>query len=341
RFEHWKSGDEIVLRRNDDYFGTSAFLEKIILKYVPDSNIRIQMMRRGELDIVEKVTPEIWRQNVNDPQIAKDFFRIRHIPSGLQWIGWNENHPAFSDTRVRRAMTYLIDRDDIIKNLSYGLDDAAASWFYPGSKEYNRELKPLAYDPKKALRLLEEAGWIDHNGDGIRDKDGQRFAFTFIVPGSHGFYEQLAAIVETDLKRVGIEVKVTYLEWAVYMERLRKHEFDACSLLWRLYPRNDPYQIWHSSEIGGGSNFISFNNAEADKLLEDARTIYDEEKRTQLYHRFSQILHEEQPYTLLFNRNHLSFISRKFGGLFSSARGLIRYEEIYQIHPDKPSTQKN
>lgn len=329
KFLRWQTGDEVVLLRNEDYFGPRARLAQITFKYVPDPTVRVQMLRRGDLDVLERVSPEAWSDAAGDAALAVRFWRLRHTPTGLQWIGWNEERPYFRDARVRRALTMLIDREDIVHNLRRGLDELATSWFYPLSTEYNRTIKPWPYDPKKALSLLEDAGWSDSDGDGVLDNGEQRFVFTFLYPSGNAFYEQLASLLQSDLGRVGIVVETARLEWAVFSERLRRHEFDACSLLWHLYPRHDPYQVWHSTSIAGGSNFISFRGGEVDTLLEQARTEFDDNKRNALYQRFSQILHDEQPYTLLFNRNNLSLVAKGLGGIYTTPYGIFRYEDFY------------
>ncbi|MEE8409338.1 MAG: ABC transporter substrate-binding protein, partial [Myxococcota bacterium] len=328
-FAHWKTGDEIALKRNDDYWGPKAHLDRMVFKYVPDPTVRTQLLLRGDIDVVEKLSPAEWRARTESEEIAQRFWRLRHVPASLQWIGWNEDRPMFADRRVRQAMTMLIDRNDIVDNLRLGLDTLAVSWFYPGTKEFDAGITPLPYDPDEASDLLEAAGWEDHDGDGIRDRDGKPFAFTFLYPAGPPFYEQLASLLEADFRKAGIEVQSARLEWAVYTERLRKHEFDVCSLLWQMSPRNDPYQVWHSSGVNGGSNFISFRNAEVDRILEEARVEFDEPKRVALYRQFNRILHREQPYTMLFNRYNLSFVSKAFGGIVSTPYGVLTYADFY------------
>jgi peptide/nickel transport system substrate-binding protein len=329
RFERWATGDEIVLIRNDAFFGERAHIQKIVFKYAPDSTVRVQMLKRGDIDVVERVPPDVWRTVAEEPEVAARFYRLRHVPSSVQWVGWNQDRIYFRDKRVRQALTMLIDRQDIVDNLRLGLDRIAVSWFYPGAPEWNERLRSLPYDPKRAADLLEDAGYKDRDGDGLLDKNGQPFSFTFLYPVGNPFYEQLAGLLQEDLKKVGIKVETARLEWAVFMERLRRHEFDACSLLWQLYPRSDPFQIWHSSEAHGGSNFISFQNPEADAMLEAARHEFDEQKRLAHYRRFTEILHEEQPYTFLFNRFNLSLVRKDLGGVYSTPYGIFRYDDFY------------
>lgn len=329
QFVHWRTGDEIALKRYDGFYGGPPHLDRIVFKYVPDPTVRTQLLLRGDVDAIETLSPDEWRARAEAPGVATRFWRLRHIPAGLQWIGWNQARPMFADARVRRALTMLLDRKDIVDNLRLGLDTEAVSWFYPGTEQHDAGNEPWPYDPDEAANLLDEAGWTDSDRDGVRDKDGRPFAFTFLYPAGPPFYGQLASLMEGDYEKAGIKVTSARVEWAVYTERLRKHEFDACSMLWKILPRNDPYQVWHSSEVNGGSNFVSFVNDEADRILETARTEFDDEKRVALYRRFNRILHAEQPYTMLFNRYNLSLVSRRFGGIVSTPYGVFNYADFY------------
>ena len=331
KFVEWKTGDHLTLAKNKSYYGTPGHLDTLTFVYVPDAQMRAQMIRNGELDVVERLAPEQWKALTQDAALADKFHRLRHVPDGIQWIGWNAAKPMFSDARVRRALTMLIDREDIVQNLRLGLDVPAASWFYPGSPEHNPRITPWPYDPAGAAKLLAEAGWRDSNGDGTLDKGGVELAFTFLYPTNNPLYEQLAALITTEMRAAKIAVSTAKLEWSVYTERLRRQEFEACSLVWKLEPKGDPYPIWHSSSIKEGSNWVGFKNAEADTMLEDARREFDREKRAAIYQRFSELLHEQEPITLLFNRYNLSMVSKRFGGVYSTPYGLFRYDDFFAV----------
>ena len=126
--------------------------------------------------------------------------------------------------------------------------------------------------------------------------------------------EQIAAIVRDDFAKAGIIVNINPVEWSIYTERLDEHNFDVCQLGWLLDWADDPYQIWHSSQadMPKGSNYVGFKNAEADKIIEEARGEFDVAKRTELYHRLHRLLHEEQPYTFLISPDALVAQDRRF-----------------------------
>jgi len=194
--------------------------------------------------------------------------------------------------------------------------------FYIFSKAYNKDLKPWPYDPARGRELLAEAGWKDTDGDGILDKNGKKFKFTFTIPSNRKFSERLATILKEDLSKNGIEMEINKYEWAVFVEKLHKRDFDAVTLSWSLGYSGDPYQIWHSSQTENGSNFCYFKNAEADDIITRARMEFDEDKRNAMYKRFHEILYIEQPYTFLFCTPALSIVSKKFDNVKVHITGL-------------------
>jgi peptide/nickel transport system substrate-binding protein len=233
--------------------------------------------------------------------------------TGYSYIGWNEERPFFKDRRVRQVLTMLINRDSINEYLLKGLGHVISGPFYIYGHQGDPNIQPWPYNPQMAKKLLDEAGWVDHDGDGICDKDGVPFKFRFMTVSGTPFYERLAKLIKDEMAKVGIELTVDPYEWSVFQERLNTRSFDAVTLAWGGTVEEDPYQIWHSSQIGNrGSNYVGFKNAEADSLIEQARRTMDEDKRNELYPRLHRILHEEQPYTFMFTRPFLQLLDRRF-----------------------------
>jgi peptide/nickel transport system substrate-binding protein len=125
-------------------------------------------------------------------------------------------------------------------------------------------------------------------------------------------------MMKEDFKRAGIEQAIQLVEWSAFTKRLREKEFDACTLRWMSGPRGDPTQIWHSSSIEGGSNYISFSNPRADQIMDEARVVFDDERRNAMYREFGRILHEQQPYTWLYVQPQLSLVSKRVRGVRES-----------------------
>ena len=212
---------------------------------------------------------------------------------------------------------------EILDKLLFGLGEIVTGPFYIFGKANDPGIQPWPYDPERARQLLKEAGWIDRDGDGILDRDGKKFSFTFTISSGSKFAERLVSILKEDFARAGIEMDINRYEWAVYLDKIQSRNFDATSLGWSDPDfQDDPYQIWHSSQIRGGSNYIGFSNKEADRIIEAARTEFNEAKRNRMYHRFHRILHDEQPYTFMYTSPALAVVSRRFTNVKVHTRGM-------------------
>lgn len=311
KFVKWTTGREIVLEKNPDYWGEKPKLDKIVFKIITDNTVAFQVLKRKELDVAG-LTPIQWERQTNTPAFTDSFDKLSYFTPNYSYIGWNSKRPFFADKNVRTAMTHLVNRELILDKILYNLGAIVTNPFYINSLEYDKSIKPLDYNPKKAEELLEKAGWVDHDGDGIRDKDGVKFVFEFLIPGGSETGEKIATILKEEMDNMGIQMDIRKTEWAVFTTRLNERNFDAVTLAWSMGVESDPYQIWSSTQAESGSNFIGFKNEEVDRLIEEARTEFDREKREELYRQFSQIIHEEQPYTFLFCRKSTVAVNKRF-----------------------------
>ncbi len=318
RFIEWKTNQKVVLTRNEDYWDKKNIpaIKKILFKVIADDTVAFESLKKGDLDYAG-LRPIQYVKMTDTPHFKDNFIKHKYYTPNYSFIGWNLRRPYFADKQVRKALTLLVNRQDIVDKLRFGLDKLVSGPFWFQGYENDPNIQPLPYNIQEAKNLLEASGWKDSDGDGTLDKkmNGKKidFEFTFLLP-QRDFSKQLAAIVQKDFSRAGIKVNIQISEWAAFTRRLNTRDFDAVSLAWSFGLDQDPYQVWHSSqaEIKSGSNFIGFKNAEADKILEEARTVFDKEARTQLYNRFHQIIHEEQPYTFLFSGASLLARHKRF-----------------------------
>ena len=327
-FEKWDVGQQIVLRRNENYWGKKPNIKKIVFKFISNATACLQALRSHDIDIFEPGSEQVSDMPKN-PQFAKEFRSIIFWdPSfGYWYIGWNQERPFFKDRRVRQAMTCLTNREAMVEQLTCGKGAVVTGTFYIYGRQNDPSIQPWPYDIKKAAVLLDEAGWKDRDGDGIRDKDGIRFRFKYSYVAGNVSSEQIARVLKDEAAKVGVEVVPNPLEWSVFIENVNNRKFDAVELMWGGVIEADPYQIFHSSQIQGrGNNFVSFNHSKADEVLEQARRELDEEKRYALYHQFHRILHEEQPYTFLMTRPRYYFIDRRFENVIVHKLGIDPFE---------------
>ncbi len=335
---HWDTGKEIVLVRNDDYWGEKPAIDRIVFKIITSETVALQVLKQGGLDEMG-LRPIQWEKQTQSKRFEENFQKIAYYEPFYRYIGWNARRSIFSDKRVRRAMTMLVDRELIVKKILFGLAIIVIGPFYVNSPEYNKDIKPYPYDPKAAVALLKSAGWNYRPGEEALQKDGKSFEFEFLIPAGRKLAEQLATMLQENLKEIGIRMSIRKLEWAVFIQKIENHDFDACTLGWAGGWESDPYQVWHSSQaVEKGSNFVGFKNAEADRLIEEARMEFDREKRRQMYYRLQQIIHDEQPYTFLFTDEALVAVSRRFQNVEVYPMGLA---PVYWWVPKGAQKYKN
>jgi peptide/nickel transport system substrate-binding protein len=322
RIEKWVNGQMIALRRNSDYWGKKPHIDRVVFRIVQEESVVLELAERGEVDVISRVRANQWIK-LKQSRLREKFNRNLFYEANYRWIGWNQRRPQFQDPRVRRALTMLTDRPGIIDSLLHGLAKPTVCHFYWASTACDKTLQPLPYDPVQAVRLLEQAGWVDRDGDGIRDYQGHRFEFSFMVPTASEEAARIGTKMKEDFFRAGIDLKLQRVEWSAFVRRLRTHDFDACTLLWTGEPRQDPTQIWSSSSIDGGSNYISFSNPVADKLMHEARGELDDGRRDRLYQAFGRILYDEQPYTWLYVRPTMTLLSRRIKGVRQTLLGWV------------------
>src|SRR6267142_110177 len=229
KFEKWDTGREIVLARNNDYWGQKAYLDKIVIRIIGDYPAALTALKAGEVDLMPRLLPVQHAQQTSGPAFDEHLVKTKYSIPGYFWIGWNEDRPFFKDKRVRQALTMLVNREQIIEKVRFGLGRIAAAPINPSSRDFNTNLKPWPYDPKRAAELLDEAGWKDHDGDGIRDKDGVKFKFEFLHSVGSTLTPQLVPILREELRKVGIEMTDRIVEFNVMSTNLREHQFDASS----------------------------------------------------------------------------------------------------------------
>jgi peptide/nickel transport system substrate-binding protein len=296
KFDRWVSNQYIRLRRNDDYWEGKPHLDYITIRTIPDMVALRLLFESGEIDFWG-VDPHASKKFLDDPEY--DVFQ-RPSPS-YNYIGWNLKRPVFQDVRVRQALAHAVNVPEMIKYIMYGQGEPSTGPFPPQMWYANPNVTPFDYDPAKAEAMLDEAGWR-RGPDGIRAKNGQKFEFTLITNHPNEIRKDMATLVQSDLKKIGIKVDVQLYEWAVFIsEYINKQDFDAMVLGWSLGYDYDQYQLWHSSQTKPGMlNHCSYVNHDVDRWMELARSEFDQDKAREVLWKLHRQIYEDQPYLFLF-----------------------------------------
>jgi peptide/nickel transport system substrate-binding protein len=320
KFEEWRTAEMISVVRNEHYYCKNAYLDKVVFRIIPDGAVALSALKAGEIDEM-RLRQTQWETQTSDRDFLRRFEKLYYYVPQYNYLAWNCRSVWFRDKRVRRAMTLLFDRKTLNDKVYSGYAELVSGPFYINSWAYDRSVKPLPYDPDRARQLLDEAGWIDHDGDGIRDKDGVNFEFEFLSSGSRIALE-FAQLLQEACAKVGITLEIRRLDGATYFGKAFKGEYDACALSWRLDDDPDVFEMFHSSEVPPiGLNHTFYSNAHVDSLLELGRVEFDRERRKAIYHQVHRLIHEDQPYTFVNSVPEKRPISKRIGNVTLSPRG--------------------
>jgi peptide/nickel transport system substrate-binding protein len=342
----WAPPAMLVLERNEQYWGVKPVLERLQYSAMNEELARLNAFAKGDADMILPSAPQfVAKQEDPDWKDRAQFLNWINMRSGYAFIAWNcgprnGKLTPFHDVRVRRAMTLLLDREKMIRDIWKGVGVVAKGNQPVGSPGSNPDIKPWPFDPAAAKALLKEAGWDDRNGNGVLENAaGSEFEFEYSFAGGSEIAERVARFVKDSMAAAGIKVTLRSADWSVYQDFMKKRDFDAITLGWGANaPESDPKQIFHSDAIKNqGDNFAQWASADADRLIDAGRREMDSEKRAQIWRELEKVLHEEQPYTFVRNPPWLRFVNPKIGNVVLYPKGLEPGEFFRGQGPMTPS----
>jgi peptide/nickel transport system substrate-binding protein len=326
-------GQEIVLERRESYYmhegkqvRDKPYFKTVRFRIRDNPSVSLLTLKAGDIDEMILV-PEQWRTQTTDDEYYKNNTKAYATEWTEFHFVWNCKSDFFSDKRVRQAMSFAFDHKEMIEKLRYGLDAPCNGMFNSSSKWAPKPApKPYEQDQDKAEQLLEEAGWVDSDGDGIRDKtiNGKKVPFEFtILVNSKQDRIDICTLLKQSLDQIGIKCDVKPLEFAVLIEKLQKHEFAAAFGGWGTGTDPDTSDnIWGT---GQERNYGHYSNPEVDKLFDAGRHEFDPEKRAEIYRKIHLLTYEDQPYTWLFFQNAYYGFNKSLRGYVFSPRGPYHY----------------
>ena len=316
QLDQWKKGESLSLKRNPNATQGQAKIDHLVSRIIPDRASQFLELMADNIDSMSLNSIQYARIFPSRPDLNAKIAQYKELGNSYTYLGFNLKHKPFDDVRVRQAVNYAIDKQEIIDGVLLGLGLPVASPYKPGTRWSNPKLQPYPYDPQKAIALLKEAGFEDHDHDGILDRDGQPLSFE-ILTNQNKEREMSAVLVQRRLKEIGVDVKIRVVEWATFISRfIKTGDFNVVLLGWGLGLEPDQFNIWHSSQQAPGQfNFIGYKNPKVDKLLEAGRLELNPDKRMKIYHEFAEILLEDSPIVYLSAGYSLQGVHKRIKGI--------------------------
>lgn len=276
RFVKWNAAQSIELASDTANYRGRSSLDRVILTIATDFNTALARLLRREADMIEQVPA------ANLPDVAKDTAIRTTLTNGLDYnfIQFNLNdpgnaalpHPVFQDRELRRALTMALDRASIVRNAYDSLADVALGPTVRAYPSTDPGIRQLSYAREVAMLALDSLGWRDSNGDGVRDRNGRKLEFTLSVPGPSKARNTMAVLIQEQLRQAGVKVNIELLDFAAFIDRENKRNFDAVFGGWHVEPSPGGIrQTWGSAGAApGGTNYGSYRNAAFDAHVDSA-----------------------------------------------------------------------
>ncbi len=288
KYSKWEKGQYLILTANKDFYRGSPKSAKVILKFLPDQNIRAFQLETGEIDVA-LIDPMQVQRLANNPKLTVQ----RMKTADYRVMMYNLAKPLWQDSKVRQALNYAVDKEALVKGILLGWGKVA-----DGPLQMNWANVPInkyKYDPEKAKQLLSQAGWHIET-DGFWYKDGNKFSFKLTTFAHDPVRVAIVSALSTQFKNIGIEAIPDPRQKGSF----KINEMDTFLLGWGspYDPDEDTYRLFHSSQIGK-LNFQNYSNAKVDDYLLKARKTGKRNERRQLYNEFQQELSNDPPFNFL------------------------------------------
>ncbi|MFY0804532.1 glutathione ABC transporter substrate-binding protein [Peribacillus frigoritolerans] len=313
-FKSWKPGEEIALSKNKDYWGDKPKIDGVVFKVVPEDATRIAMIETGEAHVTDQVpVTEIERIEASG---TMDLYRTEGL--AVEYLSFNVKKKPFDDVRVRKAVAHAIEVDSIIKGVYNDVGTRANSTMSPKVFGYDPDIKGYDYDINESKKLLTEAGV----------KDGLEFTLT---TSDRKERINMAEVIQSQLKGIGIKVKIQVLEYGAYIDATAKGEHQVSIGGWGNATGDGDYNqfnLFNSKSQGAAGNSSFYSNPEVDKLIENARKESDGDKRKELYSKAQAIEREEVPYVPIRNYEHLAVYGGTVKGLWLNPANYLMLDDV-------------
>ena len=330
KFVHFKPGQEVKFEKNPDYWKGEPKIPYIVMK-VTNAQTLLQELMAGTVDI-DRVGAK--PENI-DPLKQAGFLNLDlYMQNGYGYIGLNYGSDKVKDPKVRQALLYGLNREGFMQSYYQGYGQVYNSHILPTSWAYNPDVPKYEYNPEKANQLLDEAGWKDTNGNGVRDKDGVELELQWLTYTGSKYVDALIPIVQQSWEQIGVKVTPELMEFGTMMDKVNNREYDIFNGAWNLSIDPDPSGIFAiSQDVPGGFNNIGWRNEEADKLLKEGKGTTNQEERKKAYAEWQLKFSEDVPYILLGNAQEMFASNSRVKG-YNPSTYIDWTHDVYKLELD-------
>ncbi|WP_409273745.1 ABC transporter substrate-binding protein [Neobacillus sp. SCS-31] len=330
KFKEWKTAQRVVLVANKDYWNGRPYMDQITMKILPDANVEVVNLLKYQVDFVESVNPK----SVATVQKNKNLKIVKYDQGRYDYIGLNQKDPLFADMKVRQALSFGLNRQAIVNTVLLKNAQLASGPIHPLEAPYNKNVKPLAYDVKKANDLLDDAGW-KMGSSGYREKGGKVMEVTLTYNNGNKVREDIAKMAQQDWKKIGVKTTIRSYDFSIWLEKIDSGEVTAHVSAWSLGTNPDKYGLWHSSQIPSNNN-QGVKDARVDKIMEDFRKEPNAAKRNALYQELHKILNDNAHSLWLHHPKGFAGMHKDLAGVkFSLYSRYFNIEDWYWNDPKK------
>lgn len=303
-FDEYKQASYTKLVKNENYWKGTPKLEEVVFKPIPELQSRIAELETGGVDLIFRVPPE-QLENLE----KKKNIKVQKSPyASVRGLWFNAGKKIFQNKKLRKALAYSVESNTIYEAFLKGVAVPGKSMVPVESWAYNEDVPKYKFNKEKAAELLKEAGWVDEDGDGIREKDGKKLSFTIMSPnGRYLRDKQICEAVTHTWKGLGVKADTQVLEWGAFIDKLFAKKYEMVFLGWMQSTFEPAKFLNPMTKTGGRANFFNYSNSKLDKLLEKGTRTFDREKRKEIYDKAQMVFMEDAEFIPLYN--HLGIVA--------------------------------
>jgi peptide/nickel transport system substrate-binding protein len=341
RFVSWKAGESLELAADSTFFLGRPHIRRLIWRFTPDLQVAVTQLVAGEADAIEVlVSPD----DIKRVQAAPQLVTYPYKGPAYGYLGFNlradgdstRPHPLFADREVRRALAMATDRARLAKSV-FGKYARVP----PGPMSrlwsiWDPETRELPFDTAQAARLLSARGWIDSDGDGVRDRSGAKLSFRLLVPTTSAVRRQYARLLQEQFRRIGVEAQIDEVEFSVFVQRAQAGRFDTLIQTWNTdpTPSSGIAQTWTRGGIGR-SNYLRYANPTFDRLVEQASSTFDRAQARRTWRAAMEAINQDAPAIFLFAPDNVAAIHRRVENVAVRPDSWGALLHTWRIPPDR------